>query len=98
MARTARNARIASQSYGARYGIRRAATRAEIRRRFGAAAQARAKARLLSSSGGREEPHVLALRCACRTHGSAVHAGRLHGDEEASIEAPVASGDRAVAG
>jgi hypothetical protein len=86
------------QRQGARDRVRRAAPGAKIGRRLRPAAQAGAKAGLLRSRGGGVERDVLRQRRARRTDRTAIDAGRLHADEQSSVEPGVALQERAVAG
>src|SRR5438309_10069471 len=54
------------------------------------AAQARAKAGMLSRFGNAKENNLLAARAARRTRRPAVNAGRAHGEEDLSVKADIA--------
>jgi hypothetical protein len=74
----------------------RAEPRGRPRRRFRAAAQARAVAGLGGGRRGRVVADVRALRAAHRADRAAVDAGRRDGDEEASVESRVAADARPI--
>ena len=82
----------------ARHGIRRAAPRAEIRRRLRTAAQAGAEPRLLRGGGRRKEGHVLRKRRPRRADRATIDARGFDAGEDAAVEAGVAVAERAIAG
>ena len=88
---------LCNARHGAGDGAGGAAPCGRVRRDLRTAAKAGAKARLLGSGGGRKEAAVLAE---CRTRGAdgaAVDASGGDADEEAAIEARIASLERAMA-
>src|SRR6185369_12788971 len=85
------------QRQGARYGVGSATPGTHVWRGLRSTAQARTKARLLRGGGRGIEHHVLGVGRACRTHRSAIDPRRLHGREEAPVEARVALRKCAVA-
>src|SRR5206468_9784440 len=75
------------QADGSRDGGGRPVPRRGPRGSVGAAAAARAEARLLGRGSAGEEAHVLPQRRARRADGAAIDAGGLHGGEEPPVEA-----------
>jgi len=86
-----------NQRQGARYGIRRAAPRAEVGRGFRPAPQTWAKACLLRSRRRGVECHILRPRRPRWTDGAAVDARGFDAGEEPAVETGIAQADRAVA-